>query len=163
MIGYIYLATIAINWLTLGVYSKTFKNRLLREGYKIVDRKKSFSEKAAVFLHNVFYSVLPIGNIIMPVMILTCTEKLYINFVLSALEKGLIYYPKERENSENKEDSSFEKESVLNNVSSYQKDYEKMTIEEKLKCLQAEKEKLLSQIETDKDNDNKFVMQKTKK
>jgi len=146
----IYLGTTAVSWAIVFICGAACSKKLKREGYKVVDSKKSFIEKLASFISLAFKGSIPIVNIISAIYILWMIDEMYEYGKGQLLEKGEIYMPKDEpaNTQPEMESSPFEKEQ--NNTDSIQKvnakkKYEDMSVEEKMAYLEREKEILLRQ------------------
>ena len=147
----IYLGTTAVSWAIVLIFSAAGGKKLKREGYNLVNPKKSFTEKLASFISTAFIGSIPIYNIIIAIAILCVgDDKFYEYMKDKLLEEGKIYMTKDEPANKQPEmeSSPFEKEQ--NNTDSIQKvnaekKYEDMSVEEKMAYLEREKEILLRQ------------------
>ena len=96
----IYLATTAINMVTVLVSSVATANKLKRDGYVFVKENKSLSEKIMSYVSTIFVASIPIYNVINTIFILCSGEKVYDIMEEKLLRTGKIYMAEDTEDIE---------------------------------------------------------------
>jgi len=146
----LYLGTTAFSWATIILYTKIFSDRLKKEGYEYKKSDKTIYEKVATSLSFVLKMSIPIINISLAlVAIFNNIDKLYTEFKNNLLKDGDIELKtsleqKEFDNTEIFVDADKIYSETIDkpNVG---KNYSEMTMEEKIKFLESERELLLQQ------------------
>ena len=162
----IYLGTTAISWVITLIFSAACRNKLKREGYKFVKKKKSFPEKTVTFISSAVKGSMPIYNILNTILMLYMGDKIYNYMEDKLLEHGEIYKSDEEKLNNNCESPVLNKvkdDTCTANIQKTrtEKTYNEMTTEEKLTYLQQEKEKLINQITSQAENP--FTLSKRRK
>ena len=135
MLFKLYLGTTALNLIVAAIYGIAGEKRIQRKGYKRNKVKRTFIESLPSYLSILFYSAIPIYNIITVIYILSKGDELFDNIEAELIQKGKL----RKAEPETNESNSFA-EMKLNN---FNKSYNDMTREEKITFLKQEQEKLL--------------------
>ena len=123
---YIYLGTTVASYVVCRIFSSACEKNLKRKGYKLVEEKKSFSEKLASFASTTFKSLIPVYNVINAITILCMGEKVYGYIEEKMLERGEIYKPADELIIEidPKMQSSSNDENIIISKANYEKKHE---------------------------------------
>lgn len=106
----IYLATTAINIVTILVSSTATTNKLKRDGYVFVKDNKSLSEKIMSCVSSFFIASIPIYNVINTIFILCSGEKVYDIMEEKLLKAGKIYMAVDTDDIEEEKENIQEEE-----------------------------------------------------
>ena len=137
MLFKLYLVSTLYSYLTIGVFIGGAASRLKREGYKGIRIKKSLMENLFDWLSLVTITSLPIVNIGLCSVVFFCSEKIYNDIKDNMIREKKI--EKIKEDLEEKEIIDFNNDDMNNNI----KKYSDLSIDEKIKYLEQEKNELI--------------------
>ena len=140
----IYLGTVFSSIVLVGMFAVACEERLKREGYKIVKKEESTIERLLKLIRIFISLAIPVYNIILDLGIVFFNDKIYENCKEKLLEDGFIRKPLENDNKEEiVMDQEIDTKEESNNINKYVKrSYNDLTIDEQLKYLEIEKERL---------------------
>ena len=150
----IYLITTLISWATFGLFAASCTERMKREGYKGVKIKKSLSERFFENLSILFKISIPLFNIAAAIITFFSADKLYEGIKEKLLSEGKL---EKIDEENNEEEIEFDIDKDTMNV----KKYNDLSVEEKIDYLEKEKEHLLREKESNKQNEH--ILRKTYK
>ena len=162
----IYLGTTATSWILTIIGDKAMNNRLNREGYIDTSKEKTFIEKVNDFIPVFLIMSIPVVNLILGGVTVFANDKIYKDYKSDGINDGTIIrkpyeiLENEKRNLEEKRLHKLEEELRKEEKQNYQmnkitrvKSYSEMSPLEKLEFLESEKEALLREIDSSKNNE----------
>ncbi|MBQ7104865.1 MAG: hypothetical protein IJN90_03330 [Bacilli bacterium] len=140
MLATLYIATTISSWIMTGIGVVAFAEKLKNDGYKMIQKEKTKSEKLLDNTRTAFYMLTPGLNFLVGYVLLFKFDEVYKKVMTDFVRDGKIV--KNNEESENVDIDLQTKE--MNNP----KKYSDLSNEEKLALLEDEKKRLLREQST---------------
>lgn len=136
-----YLLSVLLSGAIINTYEKACLDKLKREGFRYYKEDQSSS-----YLVNLFYSSIPVFNLLLSASFIIIGDKLFDNTIESLYKQGKIYNINDVTTKE-KKDESAPLESESKNTTNREKipvvKFEDLSVEEQISCLEELKSQFL--------------------